>query len=102
MARALSSASTPIRRSTGSAFHSSTAHSMPMASASHRAWRTSGPFSASLPAPKRCATLAVVASRVPFISRNTGTHSELPSATPARSRALTRPAITVSTKPIEV
>ena len=53
-------------------------------------------------APKRCATFGVVASKMPDISKNTGTQIELPSATAARSRGPTRPAITASTKPIAV
>src|SRR5450830_40919 len=39
---------------------------------------------------------------MPVINRNTGTQIELPSATAARSRGLTRPAITASTKPMAV
>ena len=46
--------------------------------------------------------LAVVASRVPVISRNIGIQMELPSATAARSCGLARPAITASTKPMAV
>ncbi|MNP37260.1 hypothetical protein D3C76_1307000 [compost metagenome] len=46
--------------------------------------------------------MGVVASRVPVISRYTGIQIELPRATAARSRALTRPAITASTKPMAV
>ncbi|MCY1373832.1 hypothetical protein D9M69_611290 [compost metagenome] len=37
---------------------------------------------------------------MPVISRNTGIQMELPRATAARSRGLTRPAITASTKPM--
>ncbi|MNL40908.1 hypothetical protein D3C87_1632870 [compost metagenome] len=55
-----------------------------------------------MPAPNRWATFGVVASRVPVINRNTGTQIELPSATAARSRGPTRPAITASTKPMAV
>ncbi|MNP30966.1 hypothetical protein D3C76_1240670 [compost metagenome] len=39
---------------------------------------------------------------MPVISKNTGTQIELPSATAARSRGPTRPAMTASTKPIAV
>ena len=82
--------------------HSAAAASGPTSSASHSAWRTSGPVPGWSPAPKRWATLAVVASRVPVISRNTGIQMELPRATAARSRGPTRPAMTASTKPMAV
>ncbi|MNJ67187.1 hypothetical protein D3C77_633390 [compost metagenome] len=78
------------------------AAAQPIASPSHNAWRTNGPISASWLAPKRFATMGVVASRIPAISRNTGIQIELPSATAARSCGLTRPAITASTKPMAV
>ncbi|MCY1342792.1 hypothetical protein D9M68_407770 [compost metagenome] len=102
MAGAMRSWSTPISCSTGRALSSTSAPARPTARASHRAWRTSGPISSCRLPPKRSATLAVVASRVPVISRNTGIQMELPRATAARSRGLTRPAITASTNPMAV
>ena len=86
----------------GSALINSNEAVHPTTNASHNAWRTSGPISAWLPAPKRWATLGVVASKVPVINRYTGIQMELPRATAARSRELTRPAITASTKPMAV
>ncbi|VVN18147.1 hypothetical protein PS645_05383 [Pseudomonas fluorescens] len=86
----------------GSAPSNMAVASTPTTSASHRAWRTIGPISLWVPAPKRWATFGVVASSVPVINRNTGTQIELPRATAARSRGPTRPAITASTKPIAV
>jgi len=102
MVGSIRAGSTFIRCSTGFAFHISSALPMPMPAPIHRAWRTSGPISAWCPAPKRWATLGVVARVMPLTSRYTGTQIELPSATAARSCGLTRPAITVSTKPMAV
>ncbi len=99
----ISSGRTFIKPRIGSDNHHSTApDSGPISSASHSAWRTSGPVPGWSPAPWRWATLAVVASRVPVISRNIGIQMELPSATAARSCGLARPAITASTKPMAV
>ncbi|MNP10125.1 hypothetical protein D3C76_1022630 [compost metagenome] len=86
----------------GSALNSASVAINPTANANHSAWRTSGPISSNVPAPKRWATFGVVASNVPVINRNTGTQIELPRATAARSRGPTRPAITASTNPMAV
>ena len=102
MLGAISSGSTFIRCNSGSAPIKISAAHKPVIRASHKAWRTIGPISPWVLAPKRWATLGVVASKIPDISKNTGTQIELPSATAARSRGPTRPAITASTKPMAV
>src|SRR5690554_4630999 len=92
----------PSQCNTGSAFHMRTASRQPTQKPSQIDWRSSGPIALTWPAPKCLATLAVVASKMPLISRKNGNQNELPMATAARSPGLTRPAIMVSTKPMQV
>ncbi len=72
----------------------------PRPSASHSAWRNSGPISRSRPAPCSCDTEAVSEMSVP-IGISIGSHSRaVPMVTAARVAVAWWPAMTLSTKEI--
>ena len=72
----------------------------PSASASHIAWRNSGPISFRRPPPSSCETVAGTAIKVPIGSSSGSQNSAVPIDTAASVAVPWRPAITASTRPI--
>ena len=94
--------STPSRRYTGSTCRSNTTSAAPPHTAIHSAWRTTAPASPARPAPCSCETDGVTAMTIPDMSSISGQYRLPPRAMPARSVALTRPAMMASATPMPI
>ena len=101
-ATGIARSSTPSKRNTGVTYCSNTARIAPPHTPIHSAWRTTAPAASTRPAPCSCETDGVTAITIPDMSSISGQYRLPPRAIPARSVALTRPAMMASATPMPI